>query len=376
MSLFIRERGLDVASFHKSTQGEVEMRRMRWKRLLTVLVMGLFLVGLGACTFMKDAKKRGENAKIPVIEGAEYAGSEACADCHEEVVESFKNTIHGRIAAFETKPSMEVSGCEACHGPGSKHIDEEDPTYIINPAKLEPVQASATCARCHTDGETMDWRGSEHALNDVSCVKCHTTHGQKDKVASRDRLGYRHKHVKDTLLVKPEPELCFTCHKDIMAKTNYPNHHPVKEGKMTCSECHNPHGSAVEPLLRTDERKNELCLHCHARYQGPFTFEHTPVVEDCTICHEPHGAVADNLLKQNEPFLCLQCHGIHFHAGLRPDTAELNAAGHGTGSTTVSPHDNSMQMAIMTRCTQCHPSIHGSDMPSLSVPGGGSRLTK
>ena len=31
-------------------------------------------------------------------------------------------------------------------------------------------------------------------------------------------------------------------------------------------------------------------------------------------CHDPHGAMANNMLKQNEPFLCLQCHEMHFHA--------------------------------------------------------------
>ncbi len=343
------------------------MRKTRWKGGLVILVVGLFLVGFTACTSMKEVKEKAVNAKIPVVKGAKYVGSEACADCHEEIVDNFKKTIHGRIAGFEVKPNMVAKGCETCHGPGSKHIDEEDPKYIINPAKLQPAQASAICTRCHSDGETMDWRGSEHALNGVSCVKCHTIHGKKDKLAYRNKLGYRHKHVKDALLKKPEPELCYTCHKDIMAKTNYPNHHPVKEGRMTCSDCHNPHGSQVQPLLRTDERKNELCLHCHARYRGPFTFEHAPVVEDCTICHEPHGTVADNLLKQNEPYLCLQCHGIHFHAALQPEPGLPLA---------TAPHKHAAQMAIMTRCTQCHPAIHGSDLPSLSIPGGGSRLTR
>ncbi|RLB00514.1 MAG: cytochrome C [Deltaproteobacteria bacterium] len=346
------------------------------KRLFFVVVLGLFLAGIAACVSMKDTKRESENAKLPVIEGAKYVGSQACAYCHQDVVKDFSASIHGRIAAFEIKPSTEVRGCEACHGPASKHVETGNPQYIINPAKLKPVQASAICEKCHTDKETMDWRGSKHALNGVSCIKCHSIHGKKDKLAYRDKLGYRHKHMKDVLLVKPEPELCLSCHKDIMAKTNYPNHHPVKEGKMTCSDCHNPHGSQVNPLLRTDERKNELCLKCHTRYQGPFTFEHPPVVEDCTICHEPHGTVADNLLKQNEPFLCLQCHGIHFHANLRPDTGTIQSNPHGSGYTSVVPHDNSMQMVMMTRCTQCHSSIHGSDLPSLSIPGGGSRFTK
>ena len=31
-------------------------------------------------------------------------------------------------------------------------------------------------------------------------------------------------------------------------------------------------------------------------------------------CHDPHGAMVNNMLKQNEPFLCLQCHEMHFHS--------------------------------------------------------------
>ncbi len=352
------------------------MGKRSFRALWLMACAAFALVAMGACTSMEKTKEQSTAAKLPVIEGATYVGSEACADCHEDVVNDFKHTIHGKLAGFELKANMAQGGaCEACHGPASKHIDEEDPEYIINPANLSPQQQSAICLKCHTDGEVMDWRGSEHALNDVSCLNCHDPHGKKDAEAYRDKLGYKHKHVKDTQLKKPEPELCFTCHKDIMAKTNYPNHHPIKEGKMTCSECHNPHGSTVEPLLRTDERKNELCFECHADKQGPFAFEHAPVEEDCTICHDPHGSVADNLLKQNEPYLCIQCHGLHFHSAIQPDTDWLKQNG-AKGPLATMPNGHSMQKIMTSRCTECHPSIHGSDLPSLSAPGGGSRLTR
>ena len=132
----------------------------------------------------------------------------------------------------------------------------------------------------------------------------------------------------------------------------------------------------VEPLLRTDETLNELCYKCHADKEGPFAFEHAPVVENCTICHDPHGSVADNLLKQNQPYLCLQCHGMHFHSAIKPDTVWLQAHGASGAPIATAPEEHSMQMIMTTRCTECHPSIHGSDLPSLAAPGGGSRLTR
>lgn len=365
-------------------------------RRFVFLMSLLFLVFL-VTGCMQETKRKVDAERLPKFaKGAKYVGSEACADCHDELVEKFKNNIHAKIADFETKPSMVAKGCEACHGPASRHIDEEDPSLIINPANLKPAQANAICLQCHSSGDLMDWHGSEHDLNNLSCLSCHTIHGEHKVADVRDKLGYRHKYPDEAekyLLKKPEPELCFTCHKDVLAQTRYPNHHPIKEGKLVCSDCHNPHGSEVSPLLRTDENKNELCLRCHQDKSGPYTFEHAPVVEDCTICHNPHGSVADNLLKQNEPFLCIQCHGLHFHGSITPDTAWLQSHTQPCGKpgfaknpseetgdgckpivTVATPH--AMQKIMTTKCTECHSAIHGSDLPSLAAPGGGSRLTR
>jgi len=366
------------------------------KRLIPLMSLLLLFLVVG-CTQMGETKKSVYSERLPKFaKGATYVGSEACADCHEDLVDKFKSNIHAKIADFETKASFTKPGCESCHGPASKHIDEEDPAFIVNPAKVKPSEANAICLQCHSESELMDWHGSEHDLNNVSCVSCHTIHGEQKAAAARDKLGYKHKYVGDKLLKKPEPELCFTCHKDVLAQTRYPNHHPIKEGKLVCSDCHNPHGSEVSPLLRTDETKNELCLSCHQDKSGPYAFEHAPVTEDCTICHRPHGSIADNLLKQNEPYLCIQCHGLHFHSTITPDAQWLmnnqesghncppgtawnpspETGGPGCFPAVTVPEAHAMQKGMTTKCTECHSAIHGSDLPSLSAPGGGSRLTR
>jgi len=337
--------------------------RKNWL-LLGMGILGVLLLTVAACTTFTS--QRASVLKLPVpVEGAQYVGNAACADCHDELAAKFSGSIHDRILAAETAIGMQ--GCETCHGPASKHADSEDPEMIISFKTLDADQASAVCLRCHSDGEQMDWAGTAHPFNEVACTTCHQVHDAP---------------VKKNSLKKAEPELCYQCHQLERAKMYYPSHHPVKEGKMVCSDCHANHGSMVNNL-KTDERLNDLCLNCHTRYQGPFVFEHAPVSEDCTICHDPHGTVANNLKKQNEPYLCLQCHESHFHAGrsgsasgpLNLIAPELSADPDGSAE---DPHasSSSWPQAFFTKCTQCHSQIHGSDLPSQTIPGQGGGLTR
>lgn len=257
------------------------------KRLFKLLPL-LLLVAACATGALQE-----KMLSMPSIDGATYIGNEACADCHEEVSNRFAGNVHGRLADFELNGWQK--GCESCHGKASLHVNADgDPAKILNPAKLDSAEAEALCVGCHTGGSLMEWTFGEHALSNVSCTDCHLVHGE-------GALGAD--------LKKSDPELCYECHQEEMAKANFPSHHPINEGKMSCSDCHNPHGE-----LQTEELARDLCLECHARYTGPFVYEHAPVEEDCNICHDPHGTVANNLLQQNEPFLCLQCHESHFHA--------------------------------------------------------------
>jgi DmsE family decaheme c-type cytochrome len=273
-------------------------------------------------------------------------------------------SVHGRLAEVELLGG--TGGCEACHGPGSKHVVSDKNDQIFKFSELNADESAALCAKCHSSGKLMEWTHGGHALADVACSDCHAIHGG-GKFA----------------LKQQEPELCYSCHQEQMAKVSFPSHHPIKEGKMVCSDCHNPHGE-----LQTEELARDLCLECHARYQGPFVFEHAPVEEDCSICHDPHGSVADNLLLQNEPFLCLQCHESHFHTmRVGGTTASSNLAFDGNqlqgnipaNGTTIAdsgagiPFTNShgadgWKMAFGTKCTVCHSVVHGSDLPSQTSP--------
>ena len=115
------------------------------------------------------------------------------------------------------------------------------------------------------------------------------------------------KSVQGQLKTKVDSETCYTCHKSERAKAQRTSHHPVREGKMNCSSCHNPHDGSRPKMIQADS-VNDLCYKCHAEKRGPFLFEHAPVREDCVSCHEPHGTNHKRLLTQKLPNLCWNCH--------------------------------------------------------------------
>jgi DmsE family decaheme c-type cytochrome len=119
-------------------------------------------------------------------------------------------------------------------------------------------------------------------------------------------------------------------------------HMPFREGKVTCTDCHNPHGTP-NPSLLVKSTVNETCYQCHAERRGPFLWEHPPVMENCANCHDAHGSSRPQLLKASMPRLCQQCHVESRH----PTTPAL--------STT--------RVAINRGCTNCHSQIHGSNHP-------------
>jgi len=268
---------------------------------------------------------------LPDIEGAFYIGSDTCIICHNDAYEAYKKTVHYRLIRAELGDT--TKGCESCHGPGSTHVNEQgDADYILSTSQLSANQNSQICLKCHQGSPVMNWQANSHSLNDVGCNDCHKSH----KIATPKMV-----HLGD-------PDICLSCHQGKRAQLLLPSHHPIQEKKMKCGSCHENHGSENNNLK--GETLNDICLECHTEYQGPFAFDHPPVVEDCSICHDPHGTIANNLLKQNQPFLCLRCH-----------------IGHRENSPT-GPH-----ASLLTSCTQCHSRVHGSDLPSQVQDSGLTR---
>jgi DmsE family decaheme c-type cytochrome len=285
---------------------------------------------------------------------ASYVDSGECAECHDEVAWNFHENIHGRIRAFEVLEG--TVGCTSCHAGADKHVEEGgDPEAMISFSEMSPDDATAQCMKCHNTADMGYWHSSTHAAVDMSCLDCHSIHKKAEYSAA---------------------EHCYTCHSEVKATMMLPSHHPVAEGKMNCNSCHNPHGTSADAMIKSNERLNDLCLSCHSALQGPFIFEHPPVVEDCSICHTAHGSVADNLLTENEPYLCMQCHEMHFHAGAKGLSA-TSVLDKNRGIVQQNPFTSfGWKTAFATKCTQCHPTHHGTDLPSQGITSQGQSFTR
>lgn len=262
---------------------------------------------------------------------AEYAGSEICAACHAELVKNFRRNPHQRA---DTRGPWKGRACEACHGPGAKHAESGAAADILNPAKLAPARAEQTCLECHGAEISQRWHAaSAHSRNQVACTACHTVHGQPQQLTLKAPAAAN--------------RLCSSCHVAEWAEFQRPHAHALREGAMSCADCHDPHGGKQSGSLRIVSANEPGCLRCHADKRGPFPFEHPPVrLEGCKACHEPHGSRNPRMLTRAEVrFLCLECHS---NVGSRP----------ALGGTPPALHD--LQSPRYRNCTICHTRIHGS----------------
>ena len=120
-----------------------------------------------------------------------YVGSEACLACHEDVAEKIAQSGRHQVAAHADAP--ERRGCEACHGPGSNHVNSGgDKSLLFSFQGASGAEIRARCGACHKSQSD-----SSHAHRTLTCLNCHPAH------------RYRQKKF---LLVEAPPLLCTNCH--------------------------------------------------------------------------------------------------------------------------------------------------------------------
>lgn len=261
--------------------------------VMTGAVLGLFV----ACSSLRQAI-----VIPPEIPGATFVGSDQCAVCHEDAVKKFQFSVHARLDVPGGQEGK--SGCEACHGPGSKHIE---------------------AMSAHLDHPGM---------------------------------------VKDRFIQNPgkHPETCMRCHMDKQAQFSMAYTHPVLAGKMSCNDCHDPHGDIMKPAGVTLARTNDTCMQCHKEQAAVHIYEHEALRDGCITCHAVHGSPNKKMLTENNVNLCLKCHG-QIQASLaanRPGGTIQIGSGTATGA---NGHATRINHATCW-ASGCHDAVHGSNLNS------------
>jgi DmsE family decaheme c-type cytochrome len=268
-------------------------------------------------------------------------GADTCIKCHGEDSEfpvfAIFRTRHA-VAADKRTPFAQHQ-CESCHGPGAEHArrvrrgQTRPPVLNFGKDAWTPIRdQNRVCLECHHNHQRIEWKGSIHELNRIGCAQCHKAHVAHDLVLNR----------------RTQPSVCYDCHPAQRAQFFYSSHHPVREGKMACSACHNVHGDdGSELLVKATAREN--CTSCHAEKRGPFLWEHAPAAEDCRLCHWPHGSNQPALLTKRPPFLCQECHSQAGHPSVEYDGDAVNRMS---------------RFLVIKGCLNCHFQVHGSNHPS------------
>lgn len=225
-------------------------------------------------------------------------------------------------------------------------------TQIIPPtipgAKFVGMDA---CADCH-EKTVKNFARSSHARVNAKSGKlagmsgCESCHGPASLHVDADDKD------KKATIVNPGKSAaqCFRCHFDKEIEFHLPYTHPVLQGKITCSDCHDPHGSdARKPKGLAIARINDTCMECHREQARTHVYEHEALREGCVTCHNAHGSINKKMLTETDNNLCLKC-----HAQISPK-----------GVIDIGTRDHSSNLSN-SRCWSagCHTGVHGSNIDS------------
>lgn len=223
-----------------------------------------------------------------------------CLGCHDGYDKTLANTVH-RLSEGTKGAAVKIA-CVSCHEGGSVHADDPSKSNITNPASLSGDKAQNACASCHLPHQELDDYGfNAHSQQQLNCSSCHKVHAAAPVVG---------------LLIDDNTDFCGKCHNSTKLGFLRRSNHPVLQGAMTCLSCH-------RFTKRADQNQaygfGRVCEDCHSDVAGPYRFEH-PVANaydvqgsGCIECHNPHGSENDKLLRQPNNTICQSCHAVPRH---------------------------------------------------------------
>lgn len=220
--------------------------------------------------------------------GRDQTWNHMCAECHSTNLQKNYRADGDR---YETTWSELNVSCEACHGPGSRHVDWARKAQGRARRADDGALGLVVKLRDHRDaGWAMDAgtgiarrTGPPAARLEVeTCARCHSRRGIVDDHYVNGRL------LLDTHRpARLEPGLY---HADGQIMDEVYEYGSFLQSRMygagvTCSDCHEPHS------LRIPEPPDGVCARCHlpAKFDTPVHHHHQAASPgaSCVECHMP-----------------------------------------------------------------------------------------
>jgi predicted CXXCH cytochrome family protein len=245
--------------------------------------------------------------------------SSMCADCHSTNV---RKRYDARTRSYSTSFAEISVSCEACHGPGSRHVEwardrsKSEVNKGLSIALDERRNVSWSREPASGQPRRSVPRQSERELE--MCARCHSRRGliHEDHVHGQ-AVG------DDYYVALLDDDLYYV---DGQVKAEVYEYGSFIQSRMfaegvTCTDCHDPH----RPELRLSG--DNLCLKCHSQ-QRYFTDKHHFHREDsagarCVACHMPA-----------KTFMVVDARRDHSLRVPRPDL--------------------SVELGVPNPCTECH----------------------
>ena len=211
-----------------------------------------------------------------------------CAYCHST---DLQKSFDLQAKTFDTTWAEMNVACEACHGPGSRHVEWAS----VADGKQNEEQNGDKGFAVHfderdgaswiPDPETGNSRRSRPRTTQVEINACAACHSRRSQIDSRPQPG---DELLDTfrpaLISMPMYHVDGQISDEVYVYGSFLQSRMHQQG-VTCSDCHEPHS------LKLREPGAQVCLTCHAAGTYAVTGHHLhpegSAGADCVECHMP-----------------------------------------------------------------------------------------
>jgi predicted CXXCH cytochrome family protein len=210
-----------------------------------------------------------------------------CADCHSTELRKNYDPAANR---FKTSWAEINVGCEACHGPGSRHLAWAEAIRAGKPAsddsnkglsvRLDERRDVTWAPNAAGNAVRSHPRAAEREIE--VCAQCHARRSQiaEGYEAGKPFLDYYRPMLLTSPLYHPDGQQ----RDEVFIWGSFQQSRMFAKG-VTCSDCHNPHSGK----LRAEG--NTLCATCHqpGKYDTAQHHHHKQgsAGAACTACHMP-----------------------------------------------------------------------------------------